>query len=467
MKTSGTLYLWPMAMFCALVGCKPKNDPESGKMIERQITFNPKTHALDNNDNFSPDGKFLCYDTRYMVFNTNLANSKSIEKVEIATGKETVLWEPESVSGENAAPGVAAASYHPTKNEVVFIHGPQLAEVGARGYYGIRNRSGALVSGDGEGRLAWLDLRDVATDRPTIPGAQRGGTHRHEFSKNGKRIGFTYDDFLQQDYDRTIGYMEATKNVEEGYNDYFAVLLKPAKIGKSKPGEIEKAYGDSWVDSLGSKRAFIGKVRAGNGIDYDTSLFVAEIPDSVDITSAYSGDEDSYPEPPKGVQIRRLTHTTTDGGIVRGSYDGKQIAYLSADTNGVKQVFVIATDGSDRSANPEKRPKQVTNFTFDAGFVRWHPSDDWLFSISDGKIYASYVGSITDFGKSILLTPENLNREALVVSPNGKMLAYNVLIEDPNTFRIIEGKENKEYYQIFILELGDTFGNNQKSGSIL
>jgi Tol biopolymer transport system component len=162
-----------------------------------------------------------------------------------------------------------------------------------------------------------------------------------------------------------------------------------------------------------------------------------------------------------------LTHTTTDGGIVRGSYDGKQIAYLSADTNGVKQVFVIATDGSDRSANPEKRPKQVTNFTSDAGFVRWHPSDDWLFSISDGKIYASYVGSITDFGESILLTPENLNREALVVSPNGKMLAYNVLIEDPNTFRIIEGKENKEYYQIFILELGDTFGNNQKSGSIL
>ncbi len=453
MTISKTLRLWPVAMFCAFVSCKPKIKP--GNMVEKQITFNPKTHALDNNDNFSPDGKFLCYDTRYMVFDSNLANSKSIEKVEIATGKETVLWEPESVSGENAAPGVAAVSYHPTENKVIFIHGPQLVEVDARGYYGIRNRTGAMVSGDGEGRFVRVELRDVATDRPTIPGAQRGGTHRHEFSRNGKRIGFTYDDFLQQDYDRTIGYMEGNDMVEEGYTDYFAVLLKPTKMGESKPGEIEKAYGDSWVDSLGSKRAFIGKVRAQNGVDYENSLFVAEIPDSVDITCAYSGDAETYPEPPTGIQIKRLTHSTTDEGIVRGSYDGKRIAYLSKDANGVKQVFVIAADGSDTSDDPDKRPKQVTNYTSDAGVARWHPSDNWLFSISDGKIYASYVGKAKDFGKLILLTPENLNREALVVSPDGKSLAYNVLLPDPTNSRIINGKEDNKYNQIFVLDLGD------------
>ncbi len=450
-----TLRLWPLALLLALVGCKQDKETGPENMVEKQITFNPKTHALDNNDNFSLDGKFLCYDTRSMVFNTNLANSKSIEKVEIATGEETVLWEPESVSGENAAPGVAAVSYHPTEDKVIFIHGPQLVEVGARGYYGIRNRTAAMVSGDGEGRFVRVDLRDVATNRPTIPGAQRGGTHRHEFSRDGKRIGFTYDDFIQQAYDRTIGYMEANDMVEEGYTDYFAVLLKPAKMGESKPGEIEKAYGDSWVDSTGSKRAFIGKVRAMNGVDYETSLFVAEIPDSVDITCAYSGDADTYPIPPTGVQIKRLTHSTTDEGIVRGSYDGKRIAYLSEDKNGVKQVFTIAADGSDRSENPEKRPSQVTHFTADAGFVRWHPSDEWLFSISAGKIYASYVGSREDFGKSILLTPKNLNREALVVSQDGKILAYNVLVPDGNTSRIIDGKEDNKYYQIFILELGD------------
>ena len=68
-----------------------KNNLKVIPMTEKQITFSPKTHALDNNDNFSPDGRFLCYDTRGTIYNENLANSKSIEKVEIATGKETIL----------------------------------------------------------------------------------------------------------------------------------------------------------------------------------------------------------------------------------------------------------------------------------------------------------------------------------------------------------------------------------------
>ena len=445
-----------LIIICSLtISCKEQGTSKNNRMTEKQITFNAKTHALDNNDNFSPDGRFLCYDTRYMVFNTNLANSKSIEKVALATGEETILWQPESISGEHGAPGVAAVSFHPTENKVIFIHGPQLDEVDVRGYYDIRNRSGAIVSADGNGEFSIADLRDVATDRPTVPGAHRGGTHRHEYSKNGKRIGFTYDDFLQQDYDRTIGYMEANKNAPEGFYHYFAVLLKPVKKGESKPGEIEKAYGDSWVDSLGSKRAFIGKVRAENGVDFETSLFVAEIPASVDITSAYSGDTNTYPEPPKGIRIKRLTHSSSDEGIVRGSYSGKQIAYLSKDKKGILQVFVIPSNGSDKADDPKKRPKQVTNYTVDASNVRWHPFDQWLFSVSDGKVYASYIGSSEDFGKSILLTPDDLNREALVVSPDGKRLAYNVDLPSATESRIIDGEQNTIYKQIFVLELHD------------
>ena len=437
------------------VGCGPEVASRPNTMIEHQITFNAKTHALDNNDNFSPDGKYLCYDTRYMVFNTNLANSKSIEKVEIASGKETVLWQPNSVSGENGAPGVAAVSYHPSENKVIFIHGPQLEEVEERGYYDIRNRTGAMVSAGGDGYFSKVDMRDVATERPTISGAQRGGTHRHEFSRNGKRIGFTYDDFLQQEYDRTIGFMEADGDAPDGYGYYFAVLLKPAKKGASKPGEIEKAYGDSWVDSLGSKRAFIGKVRAQNGVDYESSLFIAEIPKDVDITSAYAGDADSYPEPPKGIKIKRLTHTTTDEGIVRGSYDGKRIAYLSKDDQGILQVYLIPVDGSDKAEDPKKRPVQVTNYSADAGFVRWHPTDDWLFSVSEGKIYAHDVGDSANLGNPILLTMTDLKREALVVSHDGRLLAYNVKIPNTEVSRMIDGKDDNEYYQIFILELDD------------
>ena len=44
---------------------------------EKQITFTPMGHDLDNNDNFSPDGKWLCFDTRETV-EFGIHNSQSI-----------------------------------------------------------------------------------------------------------------------------------------------------------------------------------------------------------------------------------------------------------------------------------------------------------------------------------------------------------------------------------------------------
>ena len=422
-------------------------------MKEIQVTFDHKTHALDNNDNYSSDGLYLSYDTRGMVFNNNLANCKSIEKVEITTSDITVLWEPESITGENAAPGVAAVSYHPTSDKVIFIHGPFLDEVQDKGYYNIRNRTGKVVSADGKRKITNIDMRDTSVDKPTTPGAHRGGTHRHEYSRNGKRIGFTYDDFIQQGYDRSIGYLEENKSAPKGYTHYFSVLLKPAKKGTSKPGEIEKAYSDSWIDEEGTVRAFIGKVRAENGVDYESSLFVAEIPENIDIATSFSGDKDSYPTPPKGVIIRRLTHSISDDGIVRGSFDGKNIAYLSQDENGVMQVFVIAVDGSDLSDNSEKRPKKVTNFKSDASNIRWQPSDKRVFSISNGKIYASMVKGFDDFGKTTLLTPNDDERGELVVSPKGDQLAYTINIEDENSQLIVDGKIKNTFSQIFVMDI--------------
>ena len=127
-KTSGTFLL----LAASLAACSTVHENQhiiSLPMQERQITFTPKNHVLDNNDNFSPDGRFLCYDTRGTVYNEDIGNSKTIEKVEIATGEETVLWDPPSITGERAAPGVGAVSYHPYKDEVIFIHGPDTAEV--------------------------------------------------------------------------------------------------------------------------------------------------------------------------------------------------------------------------------------------------------------------------------------------------------------------------------------------------
>ncbi len=415
-------------------------------MKETQISFSDKNHALDNNDNFSPDNRFLCYDTRGTVFNENLANCKSIEKIEISTGVETVLWQPESVTGEQAAPGVAAVSWHPKEDKVIFIHGPLLDVVNDRGYYAITNRAGVEVSADGKGAITKVDMRDVATNRPTTPGAQRGGTHRHEYTRNGNRIGFTYDDFLNTNYDRTIGYMEANIKAPSGYTHYFAVILKPAEKGQAKPGEIEKSYGDSWVDSAGKMRAFIGKVRAENGIDYQTDLFVADIPESVDITTAFSGNGTEYPEPPTGIKIRRLTHSGIAEGIVRSSFDGNLIAFLSPDSAGILQVFVINAHGSDLSTDENLKPLQLSTLNSKLSTPRWHPKKNWLFAISDGNIAAICAEQGKNFGNTIMLTADLQDRNELVVSIDGNTLAYTI-------FKHENENAEKKFRQIFIMEL--------------
>lgn len=423
-------------------------------MDEKQITFTPKNHSLDNNDNFSPDDNFLCYDTRGTERAGDLANCKSIEKVEIATGEETVLWKPESVNGPGiqAAPGVAAVSYHPTENKVIFIHGPFVDEVEERGFYGLKNRTGIEVSADDSHKMIKVDMRDVAFDKQTTAGAHRGGTHRHEYSRTGKRIGFTYDDFLVQDYDRTIGYMEENAQAPAGYTHYFALLVKPAKKGEAKPGEIEKAWGDSWVGSEGNHRAFIAKIRAENGVDYVHDLCVVDIAENVDITSAKPGSLTSYPSPPLDLKIRRLTHIGSVNGIVRGTVDGKQIAYLAQDESGIEQVFVIPTDGSDISEEQNKQPRQVTNLKESTSSVRWHPSGNWIFCISGGDIVAIFVGDGINFGKSFRLTDDEKMRNNLVLSNNGKILAYNIRIstkdKENNPVRDIE---NNDFMQVFVM----------------
>ncbi|HOZ47112.1 MAG TPA: DUF3748 domain-containing protein [Candidatus Hydrogenedentes bacterium] len=441
-----------MALACAVV-ISGVADAE-----ERQVTFSIKNHHLDNNDSFSRDGRFLCYDSRE-VLGPGIENSQSIEKVEIATGRETLLYAPEaSVTGEQAAPGVGAVSYCPVGDRVVFIHGPDLKEVPARGYYAKPNRCGMEVEADGSGRGRWLDARDVARERPTVPGAHRGGTHRHEFTASGNRIGFTYDDWLLPDYGRTIGYMDPHPDAPAGAACYFAILVPVVPAGSSKPGEIEYAAGDSWVGADGRLRAFIGTVRAEDGVQYEDSLFVAEIPPDTDITTADSGDATRYPKPPRGVTVRRLTHGPA-AGIVRGSLDGSRIAYFAPDTEGRQQVFIIASDGSDQDANPAKRPIQVTHFPEGAGSgLRWHPSGNTVFCIAGNGVAATCVRPGPEFGQTVFLTPQDTGtqRFALTISPDGTQLAFNKAVP---TF---DARGNRataynghDFVQIFVLDFTD------------
>lgn len=428
---------------------------------ERQITCSAKNHMLDSNDNFSPDQRFLCYDTREML-GPGIENSQSVEMVEIATGKETVLCvAKESLTGENAAPGMGAVSFSPIENKVVFIHGPMLDEVPLRGYYGKPNRQGAEVAADGKGVITWLDKRDVDTTRDTIPGAHRGGTHRHEYTLDAKRVGFTYDDFILTQYERTVGYMEKSPKAPAPATHYFANLVPIVPRGTAKPGELERAAGDSWIGRRGLMRAFIGKVREQNG-EYMESLFVIDIPADVDITTADSGSATRYPAPPKGVKIRRLTHTPA-AGIVRGTVDGDRIAYYAAAEDGTTQVFIMRSDGSDRDPDPAKRPVQATHFSDGVpSDLRWHPSGNSLVCISDNAIVSTRVKPGPNFGKPVYLTPRGdaPARSQLVLSPDGKQLAY----VKPTPAKDAQGNPVQTYdgqnpTQIFMIPFPDKDGD--------
>ena len=424
---------------------------------ERQITFTPKNHMLDNNDNFSADGRFLCYDTREGI-GPGIENSQSVEMVEIATGEETVLYAPQpTITGAQAAPGIGAVTFAPHQDSVAFIHGPPVDEVNTRGYYGKPNRNGASVPADGSQKLTWLDHRDVVTDRDTTPGAHRGGTHRHEYCLNGSRVGFTYDDYLLPEYDRTIGYMEPHPEAPGEATHYFALLVAVPQMNESKPGEIEKAYGDSWVGREGAMRAFIGKVRNDDGETYTESLFVVDVPNDVDISTADSGSASRYPTPPKGLQVRRLTHTHAEG-IVRGTPDGDRIAYYAIAPDFKLQVFIIPSDGSDRDPDETKRPVQATHFTNGAGpGLRWHPSGNSIACIVDNHVAVTCVKPGPRFGETRFLTaPDNAERSQLVWSPDGLTLAFNKPVPtndaSGNHVRTYNGNE---FSQIFVIDFPD------------
>ncbi|MGI6138317.1 MAG: DUF3748 domain-containing protein [Candidatus Hydrogenedentes bacterium] len=410
---------------------------------EEQLTFAAQTHSLDNNDNFSADGRFLCYDTRETV-GPGIENSQTLELLEIATGRSIIVYKPKtSIIGVNAAPGVGAVSFALAGNEVSFIHGPFVEELPERGFYGKPNRNGARIRLDGEivereGRwhmldhgeyaLSWLDKRDVAVDRDTLPGAHRGGTHRHEYCRQGMRIGFTYDDFLLPEYDRTIGILEPHPEAPAPASHYFALLVPVVPKGTSKAGEFEKAYGDSWVDGEGAMRAFIGVVRADDGVNYEESLFVVDIPADLDVTTADAGSASRFPAPPQGLRIRRLTHDWA-GGIVRGSPDGKQIAYHGKGADGKTQLFVISAFGSDRDPDPKNQPRQASvleHGTAEAP-IRWSVDGNALLTVSNNGLAVTWVKEGPAFGKSLFLTEQGdgRNRHAPVISPDGKWIAYN------------------------------------------
>ncbi|HOT37336.1 MAG TPA: DUF3748 domain-containing protein [Candidatus Latescibacteria bacterium] len=418
---------------------------------ERQITNDSTQNcALDQNHNFSPDGKWLVYDLRP---NGGLQNCRSIEKVNVVTGERVRVYDgPDFV--ENMGPGIAAPSYLPERNEVIFIHGP-FTTTGLA--YDMARRTGAIVPDDGSAmndtsRITWADARDVTP--PFTPGALRGGTHRHDpGGPGGLWIGYTYNDQIMKRYGQQIGRdldlrmlgltklgipvsVDADPAHENRSGAGFSVVITevfPKDELDREPGtdRIYRATDDQWVGTRGYRkpdgswqlaRAFIGhmRVRAADGSVRDhREVFIVDIPE--DITrpgpaGPLEGTGTTFPAPPAGTSQRRLTHTDSGCfGLVRSTSDGGMIAFLSRAADGTPQVFVVSPLGGE--------PRQITSFPGGASHpVRWLPDDLHFVTVSEGRVYV--VDAASGCARAIT-EPSRSRPDGLVVSPDGKLVAFN------------------------------------------
>lgn len=428
---------------------------------EKQLTHDLSYHHdLDNNDNFSPDGKWLVYDTR--TDEGGIAASSRIERVNIETGEIQVLLD---IKGNAAwGPGAGAVSYSPVDHAVVFIHG--LAGSTQENPYQQWRRTGVIVRDDHPNEPIYMDARDVTP--PFTPGALRGGTHRHEWSGDGQWIGFTYNDAILKAIEdktgekrnlRTIGVskrgmpVKMNENAGQVSGEWFSVLVVRV-VPNPEPGsdEISHAASDSWIGTHGylgpngrrqMARAFLGTVKDKHGRDVP-EVFVVDIPE--DITQPgplgpLEGTETDFPMPPKGAIQRRLTFTADSthpgcSGIVRASPDGSQLAFLAKDSRGISQIFTISPAGG--------KPRQLTECATDVtGNLRWHPDGERISFVHERRIVLCGTGNALFKDRIQVLTEASDAMPGnLVWSSDGKTLGFN---------RLLKNEHGQATQQVFVL----------------
>lgn len=451
-----------MAILMVLGACTPRES----YLKEVQLTNDgTKHHDLDDNHNFSPDGKWLAYDTR--TDEGGIADSKTIERVNIETGEIDTLLD--IVNNRIYGPGAGVVSYHPKENRVIFIHG--LANCTADYPYEQWRRTGTMIIDSEPNKLLYMDSRDVTW--PFTPGALRGGTHNHEWSLDGKWVGFTYNDAIMKDLEdstgvkwnmRTIGVANqqkppfvdldaAQENVQGTW--YCAVVVRVVPNPKPGSDEISNAAWDSWIGASGYQkpdgsvqvaRAFRGIVRSNEGKPVE-ELFVVDIPDLLNVPGEYGpleGTKTSFPMPPKGTTQRRLTHTADTkypglGGVMRCSSDGKYISFLKRDDNGIQQVYLMSPLGGEAI--------QLTEHTSNVqSSVRWSPDDKSVIYVWDNSIVQNEISDKPFAQRFRRLTAKTKDLPLNVVwSNDGKTIAYNRLVVAPGS---VEPKK-----QIFVIRL--------------
>ncbi len=410
---------------------------------EKQVTFAPHGHILTNANVWSPDGNWLVYDVRSDAQGA-VFDGDFIEMVNVDSGEIRRLYQ----SKDGAHSGVA--SFDPKHWRVAFILGPENPTPDWQ--YGGSHRQGVIVETARPNLAIHLDARDLTP--PFTAGALRGGSHVHIWDARGDWLSFTYNDALLgaqsvdgSDIDqRNIGVSVpagpvrvAADNVRNHSGAYFTVLAtRTVNQPRAGSDEIGRAFEESWIGNNGYVRAdgtrqkhaiaFQGEVTAKSGA-LISEVFVADLPDDVTKPSSdgpLAGTLAKRPTPPLGTTQRRLTYSDTRKfpGIqgprhwLRSSPDGKQIAFLMRDDNGVVQLWTISPNGGVM--------RQITRDNWDvASAFSWNSSGKSIAYVADNSVFVVDVQS----GKSQRLTPRTDDENAplplaCVFAPNGKRIAY-------------------------------------------
>jgi hypothetical protein len=431
----------------------------------RQVTFASYGHILTNTAIWSPDGQWIVYDVRSDPAGSVFDGTR-IERVHIASGHVEILFE----CHQGASCGVV--TYHPTREEVVFILGPERPT--PDWHYSACHRRGVVVETKRPGRVHNLDARDLTP--PFTPGALRGGSHVHVFSADGKFVSFTYEDHVLEE---VAGKEDAERNQR---NVGVSLVGKPVNVPKTHPrnhdgtaysvlvtktvnhpppgsDEISRAYEDAWVGTHGYLRAdgsrqihalaFLGEVLNDQQC-LITELFIVDLPDDISAADIkpLTGTATRRPAPPLGTAQRRITFTADRQypGIQgprhwpRSSANGSRIALLIRDNAGHVQLWTISPLGTEL--------RQITRYPFDvASAFSWHPDNKHMTHLADGSVWI--VNTDTDDSQRLTApaASSSLPRpEACVFSPDGSQIAYlQPVVRDGATWN-----------QIFVVDSGLT-----------
>jgi hypothetical protein len=388
----------------------------------RQLTTARHGHILTNTAVWSPDGKWIAYDVRSNADGSRFDGDR-IERVNANTGEVQLLYQ----SKNGAQCGVVTC--HPTDDQVVFILGPEHPTPDYD--YGPNRRQGVTVDCARPGVATHLDARDL-TD-PFTPGALRGGSHVHVYSPDGKRVSFTYNDYLAAADQRNVGVsvpgraVSAKKDHPRNHDGAAFSVLVTRTTANPTPGsdQIHRAFEDAWVGPRSI--AFQGEVvtKAGQSI---SEVFIVDLPD--DLTqpgdAPLEGTRDRLPAPPKGTVQRRLTFTADRKypGLsgprhwLRSAPDASRIAFLMKDDAGIVQLFTISPNGGP--------PVQLTrNPTSIASAFTWSPDGRHIAHAMDNSVFVTHTAT----GRPTRLTPRTTDPdaprpEACVFSPDGRRIAF-------------------------------------------